>query len=433
MASFLSVDNLKQLISTIGLFVHDTYGISIQSLIDQDDFERFLVDVMNSVDQRAPRTMSTKQRNKNVILIARDFILDRARSAHHPAPQSHPAQNETAVTIPVVPQPESDDVMPSPIDRIPTKTEEDDSVFFQRLQELEQKRKAPPVAATPLHVPVHPPTTHTLHMEPPQVALPPLQPPQVALPQQQAPQQAPQVVVAMPPVARQGTAHVISSWERQISENPERAAIRWTMPLPTSGDQVGTRITGLFLPVSFSAYTPHISIVIEGAGGSQTSCIVAPDHYGVVRTKGWMRWTPLEESLSYIKSISSPWTVQLKTADGVLLPLGLDHYYVSSITIDITNKSALLSLSSSLRPSDPVTLSEADFQCGDQVWIYTRTERKKTEVLSVKGNSIEVRYSIPTRTPTLSNAAHDWMNARLLNYSRQWSVILDITVSEHKK
>jgi hypothetical protein len=108
--------------------------------------------------------------------------------------------------------------------------------------------------------------------------------------------------------------------------------------------------------------------------------------------------------------------------------LGLDHLHIVSIAVDITNRSATLKLGTSI-PSQEVILNEGDFQVGDQIWIFIKTEKKKTEVLSVSKDSIQIRYNIPTHTPSMSNAVHEWMNARILNYNRQWSMILDITNS----
>jgi hypothetical protein len=184
----------------------------------------------------------------------------------------------------------------------------------------------------------------------------------------------------------------------------------------------------MILPVSLSNYTPFVHIVIDGPGGNQTSCILSPDTILGNKSRGWQRWSPLDASLSYIKNISSPWIIQLKSADGAFLPLGLDHLHIVSISADITNRMATLKLASSL-PSYEVVLNEGDFQPGDQIWIYLKSEKKKTEIISVSKDSIDVRYNIPTRTPSISNSVHEWMNARILNYNRQWSIILDVTSS----
>jgi len=279
-----------------------------------------------------------------------------------------------------------------------------------KLQELEQKRKLP---------------TNMLKQTPPVAGVVTQPTPTVT-----ASPSVEHVVVAVPPPPRQGMTFVVSSWERQLTENPERAILRWTTSLPFSSNPIGTSIAAIFLPASLTTCSPYMYIMMEGAGGNHTSCLLAPDVIGGTnKTRGWQKWIPIDKALSYVKHVATPWVIQLKTADGALMPLGIDHFYVVSIEGDISNRTALLRLGSIFPNLAGINLSEADFQVGDQIWVITKTDKKKTEVLSVHKDYIQVRYVIPVGAPSISNGLQEWINGRVINYHRQWSIVLDLTVS----
>lgn len=386
--SFLSIENLQHLGSTIEGFLYDKYQLKLSEMLPIAEFESTVREVMARVDANSKGATLT-EKNKQTILMVRDMLLQEK--------------------IP----PEAPTHMPAPIERTATKSEEPEDQFMKKLQELEHKRKVPPTVLQQAQAP--PPS-------------PPMAPPvqAAAAPTVLAPAPAP-VVVAVPPPPRQGITHIISSWDRNISSNPERAVLRWPTPLPVSSNPVGTSIAGVFLPASFSSYTPHISLVIEGAGGGMTSCLLAPDTQGARSIHGWQRWSPMNASLSYIRNVASPWVIQLRSADGNLIPLGIDHFQVRSMEVDISNRIATLHLSSILPSLPEIILTEADFKVGDHVWIHTKNDKKRTEVLAVKKDSIHVRYSTPVATSSMSTAIQEWMNGLVLNYHRQWSMVLDLS------
>lgn len=398
--SFLSVENLNRIGATIEGFLYDTYKIQVRDLYSLSEFEGMLKELMEKVEEIAPQA-PLAEKNKQVVLLVRNAIME---GPPDPAPLPLPSAAE----------------MPAPVERTATKKEEPEDVFFQKLQELEQKRKVPPRVSQPPPTPPPAPAPPQSHAAAPPTG-PALAPTLAVAPV--APQE--HVIVAVPPPPRQGIPHIISSWDRNLHENPERAAMVWKGPFPSQVDPTGTSIAGLFLPGLFSSYTPHISLVIEGVGGKQTACILSPDSSHP--TKGWARWSPIGQSLSYIRNLSIPWVIQLRTADGSLLPLGLDHYKIAFMEVDVTNQMAILRLASVLTDAPVTVLTESDFQVGDQIWIYTRNDKKKTEVRAVSKDAIQVRYTHPAKSPTISNAVHDWINARIMNYSRQWSLVLDLT------
>lgn len=385
----MSVDNLKRIGATMEGFLYDTYHIQLKDVYSFSEFETILQEMMERVEANAPKA-SLADKNKQVMVLVRNRLME------------NPSE------------------MPTPVERTATKTEEPEDAFFQKLQELEQRRKVPPqptVVAPP--APVSTPTAPPPIPPSPSVSLPPAPPPAVA-PQEH-------VIVAVPPPPRQGIPYVISSWDRNLQDHPERAVVYWKSPLPGYVDPMGTSISGLFLPSIFTSYTPYLFLVMEGVGGNQTSCFLTPENPAVHRTRGWSRWIPMSHNLSYIRNLSTPWVIHLKAADGSLLPLGLDHFQVISIEVDVSNRMAELRLGSILPTSSPISLTESDFQVGEQIWIYTKSDKKKTEVLSVSKDTIQVRYISPAMSITMSNAIHEWFHARVMNYSRQWSMILDLT------
>ena len=433
---FLSLENMTRLGSTIESFMYDTYKIQLRDVFDIKDFEKVLRDVMIKVDttdssSRIPIT----EKNKLAIVMVRNTIFEHIKSISSPHPNKVPDEQKTEHPVPQHRQEDPLMPMPVPIDRISSKTEDNDEVFFKRLQELEHRRNVS-VTTMPQQQPI-PPTQPT---PPTPTPTPSLHQP-IFEQQAPAPQSQQQVIVAVPPPPRRGSTVVISSWDRNLLENIERTSMVWTGQLPTSIDLMGTRVTGVFLPIPVYGSTPYIVLVIEGAGGNQATCILSPDALAISgRTRGWMLWSPLNDSLSYIRNVPSPWTVHLRAADGTSLPLGIDHLYISSIAVEITNRTASLVLSSVLQqpsqpsqPSQPASINDSDFQIGDQVWIITRNSVVKTDVLSVSKNGIDVRYKNTIKSTSMSNAAHEWMNCRVLNYTRQWSLVIDITSTEHTR
>ena len=455
---FLSAENLKRLGGTIENFIYNTYQIKLKDILEFQEFQQILQDVMRMVNVNvATKNLPFMEKNKQVIVQVRNILFQNLNNNEEislpvagPAVQNINSISKSDISQPLQPlQPLQNTAIstsmehvqqyngPSPLDRVGTQIEQSEDIFFKRLDELEQKRKAPTaslISSIPSAPSAQMSSFNTLPQSPP--APPSLIPvsSHIAMPimpfenPTQSSQSSQHVIVAVPPPPRKGTPFVISSWDRSIIDNPERSILRWNIPLPPLSDKVGTRISGIFLSASLSNYTPFVHIIISGPGGNQTTCILSPDNVLGNKSRGWQRWSPLDVSLSYIKNISSPWLIHLKSADETFLPLGLDHLYIVSISVDITNRMATLKLASSI-PSHEVILNEGDFQPGDQIWIYLKTEKKKTEIISVSKDSIDVRYNIPTRTPSISNSVHEWMNARILNYNRQWSMILDITSS----
>lgn len=393
------MDNLNRLGSMIENFIYETYKIPLNDVFDYEDFTQLLHNTMNNVES-SNRSLPIMDKNKMVIVRIRDYIFEKTKKSPQPPKptSSFKPEKEPETEAQIIPTPEMD--------------REEDDKFFKKLQDLEQRRKLN-LPQQPLAVP---PVTQQVPLAPMTVQIP-----QVA----NTPVAPPPVIVAVPPPPRHGIHYIISSWDRRLIEHPERANFVWNNTLPAMIDPLGTRIAGVFLPVSVCNYTPYLTLHIEGASGSHISCVLSPEYYPVGRTRGWLQWSPINESLSYIKNVSSPWTIQLRSADGTILPLGRDNTDVASVNIDITNKSARLILSP--------TPQEGEFLVGDQIWIYTKTERKKTEVLSVSADMIEVKYQIPVKTTSLGYMVHEWVQARVLNYSRQWSIVFDLTSSEHRK
>lgn len=441
---FLSMDNLNTLGSIIENFIYDTYQINLTRVFPYEEFRQLLRNVMNNIDA-SNKTATISEKNKLVIVNIRNFIFEKLKKHEEttvysavpeqvsmssppvPAVPPSPLQPLTSPSLTPLPaQLSSLSEMPTQqMDRDDNEDMEDknkkDEIFFKRLQELEQRRKIP---ATPQQQ-QQSQQQHTQQQQTQQQQTSIVSNEVLHIFPSAPPASSQQVIVAVSPPPRHGISHIISSWDRTIQEYPDRTSFVWNNPLPTMIDPLGTRVAALFLPVSVCNYTPYVTLHIQGASGMHTSCILAPENYIVNRTRGWIRWSPMDDSLSYIKNVSSPWTIQLRSADNTILPLGRDTLQIVSINIDITNKSAKLTVS-------PLP-QEGEFLVGDQIWIYTKTERKKTEVLSVSNDTIEVRYQIPLKSPTMSTSAHEWIRGYILNYNRQWSMILDLTSSEHRK
>lgn len=424
--SFLSMDNYNSLGPIIKNFMYETYEINVDAIYEQEEYKHNLQSIMIHIDS-TNKELPLADKNRMAILNMRNTIFEKiesikkANEAKKPISQQPPdisqddptPHAEMPIMLPPTPQNDREETGDA---------SKNDDVFFRKLQDLEQRRKIHPinVSGANTNSPVQPQPQSRVEVP---VSSASVQ--QATAPPAQAIAVQEQVIVAVPPPPRHGITYVIASWERGLLEHPDRASFSWNKALPTMIDPLGIRIAGMFLPISVCNYTPYITVYIEGASGSSTSCILSPDYHPVNRNRGWLRWTPMDTSLSYIKNVSSPWMIQLHSADNSVIPLGRDMMHIDSISIDVTNRSARLTLSPPLQ--------DGDFSVGDQVWIYTSNEKKKTDVLSVSAESIEVRYQIPIRSQSMSHNAHEWLKMRIVNYSRQWSLILDLESLDNRK
>lgn len=244
----------------------------------------------------------------------------------------------------------------------------EDDAFFNKLQQLELTRK-----------------TFTPSIEPPI---------------KKAPEQAIQLqtinTVYMPAPIKIGKEIKITSCDRDWYVEPERNYFTWKGVLPRFVDRTTTRV-GCVLCCTQNIHM--MTLVIEGANQDEVSVSLIPTRVIGIYTI----YKPILDTLSYIKLLSLPWKVSLETSDGEKLDFGKDN-----VVFRVIYSSDIYS-----------TLEcECDWCEGEHLRIYSKN-RIATKLLRKGNGTIDVSGRID-------------IDGCMMNYSRQISIVLEITTNDHK-
>jgi len=253
----------------------------------------------------------------------------------------------------------------------------DDDAFFNKIQQLELNRK-----------------TFTPTIE----SVPPPPPP----PEQNTTIQSINTVY-MPAPIKIGKEIKLSSWDRDWCENHERNYFSWKGSLPRFVDRTNTRVGCLICLTDILKETSIISLVIEGANEDEVSVTLIPSH----SVGNYTIFRPILESLSYLKLLALPWKVSLESGDGEKINLGVDGLCYKTVE---------------LSPDGYSTLEyRGDCGEGDSIRVYVETFKKviATIILKKREGQIDVLGMVPD-------------HGKILNYSRQFTVVLEMVVNDHK-
>jgi hypothetical protein len=245
----------------------------------------------------------------------------------------------------------------------------EDDVFFNKLQQLELSRK-----------------TFTPSIEPPTK-------PPVAEPLQIQSINT----IYMPAPVKIGKEIKIASWERNWLEEPNRNYFTWKGPLPRFVDRTTTRVGCV---ICYSDRHQMVSLIIEGANEDEVSVSLIPSHTIGIFTI----YKPILETLSYLKLLSLPWKVSLETCDGEKIDYGVDN-----IVFRVIYSSEKYS----------TIECECDWDIGDMLRIFTK-KQIVSKILRKGEGLMDVEGYIDT-------------NGTMLNYSRQISIVLEMTTTDHKQ
>lgn len=260
----------------------------------------------------------------------------------------------------------------------PTVQLSDDDVFFNKIQQLELNRKTftpaiEPVAAAPPPPPLDNTIIQSIN------------------------------TVYMPAPIKIGKEIKISSSERDWCEKHERNYFTWKGSLPRFVDRTNTRVGCLICLTDILKESSIISLVIEGANEDEVNVTLIPSH----SVGNYTIFRPILESLSYLKLLALPWKVSLESGDGEKIDLGIDGLCYKTLELSPDGYSTL----------------EYTGECseGDSVRIYVETLKKviATIILKKREGQIDVLGMVPDR-------------GKILNYSRQFTIVLEMVVNDHK-
>jgi hypothetical protein len=372
MTVFLSQENAQYISSMFKKFMNDKYKFSYASVISDNDYYKLLGNYMNNVYNNYNTTKNTTAMNFITISDLKKHFLEKYIN-----------KEEVKIDTSAVVFNYEDDTLET-IKEEPFFSE--DSEFFNKLQKLELTRKTfvPSLSAGNISAP----TIETNN------------------PIYSASAQVPNTIstVYMPVPVKIGKEIKIYSWQRDWTSEIYRNNFTWKGPLPKLIDSTTTRIGCLICQTHILQETNMISLIIEGANKDEISISVIPSHsvgeYTIFR--------PILESLSYLKLLALPWKISLDSGDGMKLNLGKD-----GISYNIIEESE--NYTSILLPDNNFC------GLGDSLRIFDEITKKisVSTVLKIRENAIDISGKIKN-------------NGKLLNYSRQISIILEITTNDHK-
>lgn len=208
--------------------------------------------------------------------------------------------------------------------------------------------------------------------------------------------------VYMPVPIKIGKEIKIYSCQRNWIDEPNRNHFSWKGPLPKFVDNTSTRVGCMICPKKVLEETNIVSLVIEGANKDEVSVTLIPCY----SVGDYTIFKPILESLSYVKLLSLPWIISIQSGDSENINMGKDA--VKYTVAHIYDTYSTLCVNS-------------DYLEGDSLRIYNSSSKNiiASKVLKVRENEIDVVGRIKE-------------NGLLLNYSRQISVIFEITTCDHK-
>jgi len=384
---FLSQSNLDHLTELASHFIFDHQKIRIADVLTPvfvtDSIKAIMVQVANDV-RTGVLSLDIEGMNKRVLSASIQNLLRAYQNqASPPTQQAHMIR----------------DVNPPLVEEVAV---DKDRLFMEKLQELEVTRNNPIDAK-------HTKPQSQSHSQSQSGTQDPIKAVSDVLLPQANPMAIPTSIstVFMPTPAKKGQELVINSWQRNWIQYPQRNAFQWNGPLPPFIDFSATRVASIMVPQSVLKKSPYIVLQFEGAGGNMSQAIVVPDTSSSMHSP-WICYRPIMESFGYFKSIACPWIVKAFTANGVLLPLGSDGGTVSVMSHD------------QLVVSD-LAIRTIDIE--DQLWVFGQGgEVFWCEVSEIQRDvsPFWIRYKHD------EGATFKSVEGSLLNFSKQWSIILDV-------
>jgi hypothetical protein len=375
---FLSAENAEQIMGLFLRYMRERRGIS-QLPPMSEECRQVMVAVAQEVRSGALQG-DLETLNRQVIGRLIPLCLQKIM----PEPAALPASQALHASPPLPPSPPPQALqasqalphspLPEPMELTPEKSAlEKDQQFLEELKRLEMSRRLPLIGNDG---------------SAPAASAPPASAMDLLLPKV-APAQIPSHIatVFMPAPAKRGQELLIQSHQRNWVQYPHRNGFSWGGPVPPGGE---LRIEKVFLPEYDASrlHSPYLVLHLEGAGG-QTAQVYLYASQGNIQGTGWRIYEPMASTLGYIKTLACPWKVRLLLASGKPVEMGTDGESVE------VNASGVVS-------------TKAERSPGDQWWLFGT-------------NGSIYPWNLTDDIPVSPG-----FQGVVLNYSRQWWVVLSV-------
>lgn len=375
MMTFLSQENAQYISRTFIKFMYDKYRFSYTSVVSDVAYYKLLGENMTTVYSQHNSDKSIGSMNMITISLLKKYFLDN---------HINNVPKEVVTDVP--------DQNMSVIDE----EEHEDSDFLNKIQRLELNRKTFKLSASDTKV-ASAITSPLTDMNSP-------------IYNTASPQISNAIsTVFMPSPIKIGKEIKIHSHGREwmVPTGYARNGFLWRGPIPKMIDRSNTRIGCLICPTHVLEDTNILSLVIEGANKDEVSISLIPSHSVGDHTI----FRPILESLSYVKLLALPWTISIESADAQ--KIALDHDGTAYQIVQVANNTTTIQLEKG---------TTALFKAGNSLRIYYA--QSKTVVVSKVA-----RVSASHKLDVTGSLTED---GQVLNYSDQISIILEMTITEHK-
>jgi len=197
----------------------------------------------------------------------------------------------------------------------------------------------------------------------------------------------------------------IHSWQRNwVLEEPNINGFKWKESLPKQINRTNLKIGCLIAPKKFLLNNGLITIRIEGVNEEEEYVSMIPEKI----VGEYVIYRPVLDTLSYIRLLSTPWTITIETSDGEMINLGNDsiNYTINNIIrnttiLSVENAANLYNIGNSLR-----------------VYLQDNNKIISASIIDVTDNTITIDKVIKS-------------SGKLLNFSNQFSIIIETSINEH--
>jgi hypothetical protein len=199
----------------------------------------------------------------------------------------------------------------------------------------------------------------------------------------------------------------IHSWQRNwVLEEPNINGFKWKESLPKQINKTNLKIGCLIAPKKILLNNGLITIRIEGVNEEE-------EYVSMISEKivgEYVIYRPVLDTLSYIRLLSTPWTITIETSDGEMINLGNDsiNYTINNIIrnttiLSVENAANLYNIGNSLR-----------------VYLQDNNKIISASIIDVTDNTITIDKVIKS-------------SGKLLNFSNQFSIIIETTINKHSR
>uniref|UniRef100_A0A6C0CU19 Uncharacterized protein n=1 Tax=viral metagenome TaxID=1070528 RepID=A0A6C0CU19_9ZZZZ len=365
--SYLTQENAQYILQILNRFLTDKYQFKIYDALDEPSIRKLLETYMIQIYRNGDKNLSIEDLNKQTLSILKEYFKK---------------EYVLSQEINIIPTEEGY----SSIERSASASLPDDSEFLNKVQRLELQRKTFQIKLPEIKG-VNPPAPITITPVPVSVPVP------NAI-----------TTIYMPTPPKIGTEIFIHSWQREWIYSTQRSSFIWNGPFPKMQDSL-IKIACWIGPISILQKAPCLKIQLSGASGPEFQEISLIPSY---TCHLFAIYKPALESLGYIRRMSLPWKVILKTMDGQSLDMGEDGEEYERFEASHVPKHTFL-----------YCQHPKNYMIGDTIRIITEKHETITaQITNTNSSSIEVNQPIQTK-------------GFLMNFTQQYSILMELTTSTH--